>query len=118
MPSAAHRSEPLMVERAMRPLHPSESGAALQTDGPYVHPDDPLDLALQRMGKASVDELPVVSRAGARQVGFLGIKDVLNAYHSLSHPEQGQRAGGPVQNWLPAVAASSHMTDNPPTRSP
>ncbi|MBI4907832.1 MAG: chloride channel protein [Acidobacteria bacterium] len=105
MPSAAHRPEPLTVEVAMRPLEPPESGAALLADGPYVHPDDPLDLALQSMGKASVGEIPVISRAGARQVGLLATEDALNAYRSLSRPEQRLNVGAPVQNWLPAVAA-------------
>ena len=34
---------------------------------PYVHPDHPLSLALERMGAAGVDTVPVVSRANIRQ---------------------------------------------------
>jgi len=32
---------------------------------PYVHPDHPLSLALERMGAAGADALPVVSRANS-----------------------------------------------------
>jgi CIC family chloride channel protein len=48
---------------------------------PYVHPDHPLSLALERMGFAAVDTIPVVSRANLRQVsGILTLADVLAAY--------------------------------------
>jgi len=35
---------------------------------PYVHPDHPLSVALERMGAAGADALPVVSRANRRRV--------------------------------------------------
>jgi CBS domain-containing protein len=48
---------------------------------PYVHPDHPLSLALERMGYAAVDTIPVVSRANLRQVcGIVTLADVLAAY--------------------------------------
>jgi len=68
MPSAAHLPQPLTVERAMRPMHLSESAITDLPDRPYVYPDDPLDSALQRMGDVGVDEIPVVSRAGGRRL--------------------------------------------------
>jgi tetratricopeptide (TPR) repeat protein len=106
MPSAAHRPEPLTVEPAMRPLRHSESAVADPPDGPYVHPDDPLDSALQRMGTAGVDEIPVVSRAGAMQVGVLNTQDALGAYKKLAGSKEREKiAAASAQNWLPAVAA-------------
>jgi chloride channel protein, CIC family len=48
---------------------------------PYVHPDHPLSLALERMGAAAVDTVPVVSRANIRQqYGVVTLTDVLAAY--------------------------------------
>ena len=48
---------------------------------PYVHPDHPLSLALERMGAAGADALPVVSRANRRRVqGVITMADVLVAY--------------------------------------
>lgn len=46
-----------------------------------VHVDEPLTLALERMGSAGVDTLPVVSRANARQLlGIVTLSEVLEAY--------------------------------------
>jgi CIC family chloride channel protein len=48
---------------------------------PYVHPDHPLSLALERMGAAGADALPVVSLANRRRVqGVITMADVLVAY--------------------------------------
>jgi CIC family chloride channel protein len=48
---------------------------------PYVHPDHPLSLALERMGAAAVDTVPVVSRANIRQAyGVVTLPDILAAY--------------------------------------
>ncbi|MGH9557620.1 MAG: chloride channel protein, partial [Bryobacteraceae bacterium] len=48
---------------------------------PYVHPDHPLSLALERMGEAAMDAIPVVSRADIRQpYGVVTLTDVLAAY--------------------------------------
>lgn len=65
---------------------------------PYVHPDHPLSLALERMGFAAVDAIPVVSRANLRQVcGILTLPDVLAAYgvhHSGIHHSGVHHSGG------------------------
>ncbi|MBI1897944.1 MAG: chloride channel protein [Acidobacteria bacterium] len=54
-----------------------DSGAVF----PYVHPDHPLSLALERMGAAGVDAVPVVSRANIRRVlAVVTLTDVLAAY--------------------------------------
>ncbi len=48
---------------------------------PYVHPDHPLSLALERMGAAGVDAVPVVSRANIREpYGVVTLSDILAAY--------------------------------------
>jgi chloride channel protein, CIC family len=48
---------------------------------PYVHPDHPLSLALERMGAAGADALPVVSRANRRRIqGVISMADILVAY--------------------------------------
>jgi chloride channel protein, CIC family len=48
---------------------------------PYVYPDHPLSLALERMGSAGTDTLPVVNRANRRRVqGIITMADVLGAF--------------------------------------
>jgi CIC family chloride channel protein len=48
---------------------------------PHVHADQPLHLALERMGAAKLDALPVVSRADIhRLLGVVVLTDVLNSY--------------------------------------
>jgi CIC family chloride channel protein len=47
----------------------------------FVHIDESLSLALERMGSAGVDKLPVVSRANTRQLlGLVTLPEVLSAY--------------------------------------
>lgn len=104
MPSAAHRSEPLSVEAAMRPA--SNPTQATPPEGsPCVYPDEPLDWALQQMGKAGVREIFVISRAGGALIGYLDSKDAWKAYHSMSLPP-GDGAPKPArsQDWLPILA--------------
>ena len=48
---------------------------------PHVHSDQPLGLALARMGDTGHNTLPVVSRANAREIiGIITLVDVLKAY--------------------------------------
>ena len=50
-------------------------------DFPHVHPDQPLHLALERMGSAKSDVLPVVSRANIHDLlGVVVMHDILNLY--------------------------------------
>jgi CIC family chloride channel protein len=50
-------------------------------DFPHVHPDHPLHLALERMNKAHIDMLPVVSRADIHKLeGIITLRDVLDSY--------------------------------------
>jgi len=49
--------------------------------GPHLHDDHVLDLALERMGQAHVNVLPVVSRLDARRLeGVVGLDDVMRVY--------------------------------------
>jgi CIC family chloride channel protein len=106
MPSAAHRPEPLTAERAMLPLQSSPNALSDSGETPHVHPDDTLDLALQRMGAAGVEEVLVVSRAGETPVGVLHMQDALAAYKRLAaSAEPDEESAAAAQNWLPAVAA-------------
>jgi CIC family chloride channel protein len=48
---------------------------------PHVHPDQPLPLALERMGAAKVEAIPVVSRANVRlMLGLVTLEDALKVY--------------------------------------
>ncbi len=48
---------------------------------PHVHPDQGLDLALERMGANQIELLPVVNRADVHQLeGVVTLRDVLDAY--------------------------------------
>jgi CBS domain-containing protein len=50
-------------------------------DFPHVHPDHPLYIALERMGAAKLDVLPVVSRANVHHLmGVVVLLDILNSY--------------------------------------
>jgi CIC family chloride channel protein len=48
---------------------------------PHVHPDQGLDLALERMGVHQIEILPVVGRANVHELkGIVTLRDVLDAY--------------------------------------
>ena len=48
---------------------------------PHVHPDQGIDLALERMGANQIDILPVVSRADVHKLeGIVTLHDVLDSY--------------------------------------
>jgi CIC family chloride channel protein len=50
-------------------------------DFPHVHPDQGLDLALERMGANQIEILPVVSRADVHKLeGIVTLRDVLDSY--------------------------------------
>jgi CIC family chloride channel protein len=57
--------------------------ALIQTNGayPFVHPDHPVSLALERMGHAGVDAIPVVSRTNLHLAqGVVLLSEVLASY--------------------------------------
>jgi CIC family chloride channel protein len=57
-------------------------------DFPYIYPDQSLSLALEKMGSAGVDALPIVSRADFRQIlGVVTLPDVLNAYGLMAYQD-------------------------------
>ncbi len=48
---------------------------------PHVHPDQGLDLALERMGANQIEVLPVVSRADVHKLeGIVTLRDILDSY--------------------------------------
>jgi len=56
-------------------------------DYPYVHQDHPLSYALERMGQAGVDVIPVVSRANIRELyGVITLADILASYGVARRP--------------------------------
>ena len=58
-------------------------GDLFKSDEPiiHVHLDHPLSIALDRMGSAQVEALPVVSRADIRKLlGIITLPEVLKAY--------------------------------------
>jgi len=55
---------------------------------PHVHPDQGLDLALERMGANQIEILPVVNRADVHKLeGVLTLRDVLDSY-GVSPPDR------------------------------
>ena len=73
----------VQLERARAGPDDSAKVGALVDRGrfPHVHPDQPLELALDRMGRAKLDVLPVVSRVNIRKLeGVVTLRDVLAAY--------------------------------------
>ena len=76
----------------MLPLHPSSPLVGHPAGVPDVHPDDPLDSALQRMAEAGVSEIPVVSRAGGTLIGVLRSQDALSAYQKLAGSKEQAKA--------------------------
>jgi CIC family chloride channel protein len=86
---------PVVDSDGVRALATERALTAAQADGrvrvgeiypedshyPFVHPDHSLSLALQRMGSADANVLPVVSRANVREMfGVVALPDVLSAY--------------------------------------
>ena len=62
---------------------PTSVGDLFKSDRPiiHVHLDHPLSIALERMGSAHVEALPVVSRADVRKLlGIVTLPEVLKAY--------------------------------------
>jgi CIC family chloride channel protein len=55
---------------------------------PHVHPDQGLDLALERMGANQIEILPVVNRADVHKMeGVVTLRDVLDSY-GVSRPDR------------------------------
>jgi CIC family chloride channel protein len=78
-----------MVTRAELEALASRGATPVAVDAnapvPFVHGDQPLSLALEKMGASGLDTLPVVSRADLREfLGTVTLPDVLNAY-GLKH---------------------------------
>ena len=94
--SSQFRSWPVVDERGVVGIvgrgslqHASAEGAATRRlkelvdsrDFPHVHVDQSLHLALERLGAAQLDTLPVVSRADVHKLeGIVTLRDVLDSY--------------------------------------
>src|SRR4051794_9037453 len=72
---ARDREDQLTVAQAYRAGPPE-----FPPDGPAVHLDDPLELALRRLADGRLNRLSVVSREGREFIGTVGLDDVLDAY--------------------------------------
>jgi CIC family chloride channel protein len=58
-------------------------------DFPHLHSDQSLTVALERMGAAGLDALPVVSRADVRKLeGVVALQDVLKFYGFAAQTEE------------------------------
>jgi hypothetical protein len=60
---------------------------------PHLHSDQSIHLALERMGAAGLDVLPVVSRADLHKLeGVVVLRDVLGSYgiDAEAHSEEGE----------------------------
>lgn len=100
MPSAEHRPDPLTVSRAMQ-----QAPAPLPATPTWeraVHPDDPVDVALQAMGRANLDELPVISREGSRQLGIVTRDGIWQAYRDVPAPND-DLSSRTLRRWLPRL---------------
>jgi CIC family chloride channel protein len=61
---------------------------------PHLHSDHSLTVALERMGAAGLDALPVVSRADVNKLeGIVALQDVLKLYGLASQIEQPSHSG-------------------------
>ena len=66
-----------MAEGAAKQLGEIVSGLVF----PHVHPDQGIDLALERMGANQIEILPVVSRADVHKLeGIVTLRDILDSY--------------------------------------
>ena len=74
-----------MIKRSDLHSHPAKEKLIGQllanADFPHLHPDHTLSTALDRMGAAHLDALPVVSRANVRELeGIVTLEDILERY--------------------------------------
>ncbi len=71
--------------QAMAANNAATAGDLISPGGsfPYIYPDQPLSLALEKMGEAGIDVLPVVSRADVHTLlGVVTLGETLDAYGS------------------------------------
>ena len=97
----------------MLPLHSTQRSRRDPSEIPDVHPDDPLDSALQRMGEAGVDEIPVVSRAGGTPIGVLRAQDAFGAYKNLAGSKEQAKSCRGVRSELAAGRGGHHRGGGP-----
>ena len=67
---------------------------------PHVHPDQTLDLVLERMGATRLELLPVVNRADLHKLeGVITLRDVLNSFGVATQPDSPERSIPPSTSW-------------------
>jgi chloride channel protein, CIC family len=67
---------------------------------PHVHPDQTLDLVLERMGTTRLELLPVVSRADIHKLeGVITLRDVLNSFGVATQYDTPERSVIPSTSW-------------------
>ena len=99
---AAHEGDP---ERGIREFVVAV-GETAPAAFPSVHPDQTVDIALQRMGLAGVRVLPVVSRTDAsRLLGMVTLDDLPTAFAGRDGAPPAPRDGTPVKVLLTVVIA-------------
>ena len=73
---------------SLREILPVLAEPATADRFPHVHVDQPVDVVLQRMGRADLDALPVVSRTDVHELlGVVTLADLPRAYGSGDHHE-------------------------------
>jgi chloride channel protein, CIC family len=82
---------------------------------PHVHADQPLDLALERMGAAHIDLLPVVSRAAMNKLeDVITLRDLLASFGIDVSDEQSslaERLGAETRIPLGSPCSEGSKTD-------
>jgi hypothetical protein len=79
-------------------LDHSGGGRRPNSEPPHLPSDQSLDIALERMGAAAVQVLPVVSRFNAREVlGVVYLTDIPNAYRVAMQLSPGAPAAADPQ---------------------
>ena len=81
---------PADLERAIQDGFPSAITAAnLARTSPLIYPDDPLDEAIQALGRADENGLPVIDRSDNSIVGWITQGDILTLYrHRLNQAKE------------------------------
>jgi CIC family chloride channel protein len=87
MRAAGVRAWPVVREGLL--VHMIDAAAAPVECTEFLYPDQPLSAALEKMGAAGIDVLPVLSRAGTGKVlGVLTMPELLAAFGVSDTPEQ------------------------------
>jgi CIC family chloride channel protein len=71
----------MLTHEVAEGLEQKKLSELMELSFPHVHPDQGLDVALERMGANQLELLPVVSRADVHKLeGIVTLRDVLDSY--------------------------------------